>query len=71
MAGHLTLIQFVEVRILRGQQRCVHIQRYLYPRYQSNNILRAALGYVEEMGYIPTCKLNAITASCVADLICK
>lgn len=41
------------------------------PRYQSNNILRAALGYVEGMGYVPRCKPNAITASCVADLICK
>jgi len=41
------------------------------PRYKSNQVLRAALGYVESMGYIPRCKPNAVVASYVADAICK
>jgi predicted RNase H-related nuclease YkuK (DUF458 family) len=34
-------------------------------------VLRAALGYVESMGYTPRCKPNAVVASYVADAICK
>lgn len=41
------------------------------PKYYSNQLLRAALGYVESMGYIPRCKPNALTASHVADVLCK
>ena len=41
------------------------------PKYQSNQVLRAALGYVESMGYIPRCKPNAMSASHVADALCK
>ena len=41
------------------------------PKYQSNQVLRAALGYVEAMGYTPRCKPNAMSASHVADALCK
>ena len=41
------------------------------PKYKSNQVLRAALGYVESMGYTPRCKPEAIVASYVADAICK
>ena len=41
------------------------------PKYKSNDVLRAALGYVEAMGYSARCKPYAISASCVADKICK
>lgn len=41
------------------------------PRFQSNTVLRSALGYVESLGYVPRCKPNAISASYVADKICK
>jgi predicted RNase H-related nuclease YkuK (DUF458 family) len=41
------------------------------PRWGSNNVLRAAMGYVDSMGYSPRCKPHAIAASCVADKICK
>jgi predicted RNase H-related nuclease YkuK (DUF458 family) len=40
------------------------------PKYKSNQLLRAALGYVESMGYIPRCKPNAMCASYVADALC-
>lgn len=41
------------------------------PRCGSNNVLRSALGYVESMGFTPRCKPDAISASYVADRICK
>lgn len=41
------------------------------PKYKSNQVLRAALGYVESMGYTPRCKPEAMVASYVADAICK
>jgi uncharacterized protein len=41
------------------------------PRYQSNSLLRAALGYVEGSGYTPRCKPYAISATYIADKICK
>jgi predicted RNase H-related nuclease YkuK (DUF458 family) len=41
------------------------------PRYQSNTVLRAALGYVESLGYSPRCKPDAVSASYIADKICK
>lgn len=41
------------------------------PRYQSNTLLRAALGYVESFGYTPRCKPYAISATYIADKICK
>lgn len=40
------------------------------PKYKSNQLLRAALGYVESMGYVPRCKPNAMCASYVADALC-
>ena len=41
------------------------------PRWGSNTVLRAAMGYVESMGYIPRCKPDAWSASYCADKICK
>lgn len=41
------------------------------PRYGSNSLLRAALGYVEGSGYTPRCKPYAISATYIADKICK
>lgn len=41
------------------------------PKYKSNQLLRAALGYVEAMGYVPRCKPNAMVATYVADALCK
>jgi predicted RNase H-related nuclease YkuK (DUF458 family) len=41
------------------------------PRYRSNQVLRAALGYIESMGYMPRCKPNAMSASYIADKLCK
>lgn len=41
------------------------------PRYKSNTILKSAMGYIEAMGYVPRCKPNAMSASYVADAICK
>lgn len=41
------------------------------PKYKSNQLLRAALGYVESMGYKVRCKPYAMTASYVADALCK
>jgi len=41
------------------------------PKFKSNMVLRAALGYVESMGYVPRCKPNAMVASHVADALCK
>lgn len=39
------------------------------PKYKSNMVLKAALGYVESMGYTARVKPNATMASCVADSI--
>ena len=41
------------------------------PRYGSNNVLRAALGFVESMGYVARCKPDALAASYCADKLCK
>ena len=41
------------------------------PQYKSNAVLRSALGYVESYGYIPRCKPYAVSATYVADKICK
>lgn len=41
------------------------------PKYQSNTVLRSALGYVESLGYKPRCKPYAVSASYIADKICK
>jgi predicted RNase H-related nuclease YkuK (DUF458 family) len=41
------------------------------PRFKSNQALRAALGYVESMGYVARCKPDAVSATYVADKICK
>jgi len=37
------------------------------PKYNSNTVLRAALGYVESMGFTARIKPNAAAASCCAD----
>jgi hypothetical protein len=41
------------------------------PRYGSNNVLRAALGFVESYGYTARCKPESFAASCAADRLCK
>jgi predicted RNase H-related nuclease YkuK (DUF458 family) len=41
------------------------------PQFKSNQALRAALGYVESMGYIVRCKPDAVSATYVADKLCK
>lgn len=41
------------------------------PQFQSNAVLRSALGYVESLGYTPRCKPDAVSATYVADKICK
>jgi uncharacterized protein len=41
------------------------------PKYQSNTVLRSALGYVESLGYHPRCKPEAVAATYIADKICK
>jgi predicted RNase H-related nuclease YkuK (DUF458 family) len=41
------------------------------PRFKSNDVLRAAVGLVESMGYKARVKPFASVASCVADKICK
>ena len=41
------------------------------PKYHSNTILRSALGYVESLGFKPRCKPDAVSASYIADKICK
>jgi len=41
------------------------------PVYASNTVLRAALGFVESMGYVARCKPFAVSASYVADRLCR
>lgn len=41
------------------------------PKFKSNNILRAAMGWVEAMGYVARCKPDAVSASYAADKACK
>jgi predicted RNase H-related nuclease YkuK (DUF458 family) len=41
------------------------------PKFQSNTVLRAALGFVTSMGYTPRCKPDGVIASRVADALCK
>jgi hypothetical protein len=41
------------------------------PRYKSNDVIRAAVGLVESMGYKARTKPFAMVASYVADKICK
>jgi predicted RNase H-related nuclease YkuK (DUF458 family) len=41
------------------------------PMYGSNNVLRAALGFVESKGFIARVKPYAISASYAADRLCK
>ena len=41
------------------------------PKFGSNNVLRAALGFVESMGYSARVKPEACAASYVADRLCK
>ena len=41
------------------------------PKYRSNQVLRAAVGYVESMGFIPRVKPNELWAISAADSICK
>jgi predicted RNase H-related nuclease YkuK (DUF458 family) len=66
-------IEVAEYLTNNGIQRPSYIDLDLNPdpKYKSNQILRAALGYVESMGYIPRCKPNAMVASHVADALCK
>lgn len=41
------------------------------PQFKSNQALRAALGYVESLGYSVRCKPDAVSATYVADKLCK
>lgn len=41
------------------------------PKFGSNTVLRAALGFVSSMGYTPRCKPHGVIASRVADSLCK
>lgn len=41
------------------------------PKYRSNQVLRAAVGYVESMGFIPRVKPDELWAISAADSICK
>jgi predicted RNase H-related nuclease YkuK (DUF458 family) len=41
------------------------------PKFKSNQALRAALGYVESLGYVVRCKPDAVSATYVADKLCK
>lgn len=41
------------------------------PRYSSNTVLRAAMGFVESLGYTARVKPYAVSASYVADKLCK
>jgi predicted RNase H-related nuclease YkuK (DUF458 family) len=41
------------------------------PKYGSNNVLRAAMGFVESFGYVARCKPEATAASYCADRLCK
>jgi predicted RNase H-related nuclease YkuK (DUF458 family) len=65
-------IELAEMLKAEGIQKPVSIDLDLNPdpKYKSNQLLRAALGYVEAMGYIPRCKPNAMCASYVADALC-
>jgi predicted RNase H-related nuclease YkuK (DUF458 family) len=66
-------LQVAEHLTAHGIQRPNYIDLDLNPdpKYKSNQVLRAALGYVESMGYTPRCKPYAMVASYVADAICK
>lgn len=41
------------------------------PKYGSNNVLRAALGFVTACGFVPRCKPDAVAASYIADKLCQ
>jgi len=41
------------------------------PKYKSNAVLRASLGYIESMGYKPRFKPDGFAATYCADKICK
>lgn len=41
------------------------------PKFGSNNVLRAAMGFVESKGYTPRCKPESVSATYVADKICN
>lgn len=41
------------------------------PRYKSNDVIRAAVGLVESMGYSVRVKPNSLAATYAADKICK
>ena len=66
-------IDTAEYLRLNNIQKPSYIDLDLNPdaKYQSNQVLRAALGYVESMGYTPRCKPFAHSASHVADSLCK
>jgi predicted RNase H-related nuclease YkuK (DUF458 family) len=40
------------------------------PKYASNGILRAALGFIESYGFVPRSKPDAMSASYCADRVC-
>jgi predicted RNase H-related nuclease YkuK (DUF458 family) len=54
-----------------GKPACIDLDLNPDTRWESNRVLRSALGFTEAMGYRPRCKPFAFSASCVADRICK
>jgi predicted RNase H-related nuclease YkuK (DUF458 family) len=68
-----TSLEVAEYLTSHGIQRPRYIDIDLNPdpKYRSNQVLRAALGYVESLGYEPRCKPYAISASYIADKLCK
>jgi predicted RNase H-related nuclease YkuK (DUF458 family) len=68
-----TSLEVAQFLTENGIQRAKYIDIDLNPdpKFRSNQVLRAALGYVESMGYEARCKPYAISASYVADKLCK
>ena len=54
-----------------GKPACIDLDLNPDRRWESNRVLRSALGFTEAMGYVPRYKPFAFSASCVADRICK
>jgi predicted RNase H-related nuclease YkuK (DUF458 family) len=65
-------IQAAEFMVNSGLPRANYIDLDYNPdpKYNSNSILRSAVGYVESMGYEARVKPEAIIASSCADTVC-
>ena len=66
-------IELADYLVANGIQKPTFIDLDLNPdpKYASNQVLRAAVGWVEGMGYKVRIKPNSLVASYVADLVCK